>query len=124
MPVEKTRNIFLHGETQHALPYVSKRKRSDASFPCRENPKAAPLYSSKLEACRQQDYDQKQVAAIRIKKESILNFQVQQDTICLQNPLTIILQVYVCLMYAKMGKTMKKLLGPLFMFLQKNNIFP
>jgi len=38
VPVEK-RNIFLH-ETQHALPYVSKRKRSDASFPCRENPKA------------------------------------------------------------------------------------
>lgn len=56
MPVEK-RNIFLH-ETQHALPYVSKRKRSDASFPCRENPKAhAAFILQKLEACRQQDYD-------------------------------------------------------------------
>ena len=73
MPVEK-RNIFLH-ETQHALPYVSKRKRSDASFPCRENPKAhAAFILQKLEACRQQDYDQKQVAAIRHKEGIYLEF--------------------------------------------------
>lgn len=73
MPVEK-RNIFLH-ETQHALPYISKRKRSDASFPCRENPKAhAAFILQKLEACRQQDYDQKQVAAIRHKEGIYLEF--------------------------------------------------
>ena len=73
MPVEK-RNIFLH-ETQHALPYISKRKRSGASFPCRENPKAhAAFILQKLEACRQQDYDQKQVAAIRHKEGIYLEF--------------------------------------------------
>ena len=73
MPVEK-RNIFLH-ETQHALPYVSKRKSSDASFPCREVRKAHDaMILQKLEACRQQDYDQKQVAAIRHKEGIYLEF--------------------------------------------------
>ena len=41
MPVEK-RNIFLH-ETQHALPYVSKRKRSMHRFLAAKIQRRTPL---------------------------------------------------------------------------------
>lgn len=73
MPVEK-RNIFLR-ETQAALPYVSGSKRSGISFPKRDDPRAhASFISRKLHECRQRDLSQKQVAAIRHKDGTYLEF--------------------------------------------------
>lgn len=73
MPVEK-RNIFLH-KTQDVLPYVSGSKRSGISYPKREDPRAHASYIfRKLAECRQQDLTQKQVAAIRHKEGTYLEF--------------------------------------------------
>lgn len=73
MPVEK-RNIFLR-ETQDVLPYVSGSKRSGISFPKRDDPRAhASFISRKLNECRQRDLTQKQVAAIRHKEGTYLEF--------------------------------------------------
>ena len=73
MPVEK-RNIFLR-ETQDTLPFVSRSQRSETSFPKRDNPRAhASFITRKLNECRQQDLTQKQVAAIRHKEGTYLEF--------------------------------------------------
>lgn len=73
MPVEK-RNIFLH-ETQDALPYVSGSKRGERAFPKRDNPRAhASFIYQKLAECRERDLTQKQVAAIRHKEGTYLEF--------------------------------------------------
>lgn len=73
MPVEK-RNIFLR-ETQDTLPFVSRSQRGSTAFPKREDPRthAAFIYR-KLSECRQQDLTQKQVAAIRHKEGTYLEF--------------------------------------------------
>lgn len=82
MPVEK-RNIFLR-ETQSALSYVSGSKRSRISFPKREDPRAhASLITRKLNECRQRDLSQKQVAAIRHKEGTYLEFiGVENHDLC------------------------------------------
>jgi len=80
--IEK-RNIFLR-ETQNALPYVSGIKRSGVSFPKRDDPRAHASYiSRKLNECRQQDLTQKQVAAIRHKEGTYLEFTgVEHHDLC------------------------------------------
>jgi len=82
--IEK-RNIFLR-ETQNALPYISGIKRSGVSFPKRDDPRAHASYiSRKLNECRQQDLTQKQVAAIRHKEGTYLEFTgVEHHDLCTQ----------------------------------------
>lgn len=82
MPVDK-RNIFLR-ETHSALAYVSGSKRSGTSYPRREDPRAhASLISRKLDECRQRDLTQKQVAAIRHKEGTYLEFTgVENHDLC------------------------------------------
>lgn len=68
------KNIFLE-ETITPLPYVSKRGRSNAVYPTRNNPRAhADFISHKLEECKMQSLTQKQVAAIRYKEGVYLEF--------------------------------------------------
>ena len=81
MAVEK-KNIFLK-ETIESMPYGPKQQRGNTKFPKRETWGHAQIIKRKLKECYENSLTQKQVAAIRyksdIKREYILNFQVQQN---------------------------------------------
>lgn len=73
MAVDK-RNIFLES-TKDVLPYVSGSKPFKRKFPLRSNPAAhAAFISRKLQECKEQSLSQKQVAAIRYKEGTYLEF--------------------------------------------------
>lgn len=78
MPVEK-RNIFLQ-DIRDTLPFVSKRRRSGASFPVRANPSAhAAFITQKLHECKSQDLSQRQIAAMRYKEGLYLEFSSAEN---------------------------------------------
>ena len=73
MAVDK-RNIFLES-TKDVLPYVSGSKPFKRKFPLRSDPAAhAAFISRKLQECKEQSLSQKQVAAIRYKEGTYLEF--------------------------------------------------
>ena len=73
MAVDK-KNIFLE-TTKDVLPYVSGSKRFERRFPLRRDPAAhAAFISRKLQECKEQSLSQKQVAAIRYKEGTYLEF--------------------------------------------------
>lgn len=73
MAVDK-RNIFLES-TKDVLPYVSGSKPFKRKFPLRSDPAAHGAFiSRKLQECKEQSLSQKQVAAIRYKEGTYLEF--------------------------------------------------
>lgn len=78
MAVDKG-NIFLTS-TQDVLPYVSGSKRANRSLPIRNDPHAhAELIRQKLNECQEKSLSQKQVAAIRYKDGTYLEFTSAVD---------------------------------------------
>lgn len=79
----------------------------------------AAFILQKLEACRQQDYDQKQVAAIRHKEGIYLEFSGAAGYDLLTKSFDNYSSGIRLLNVREDGQDDEKLLGPLFMFLQK-----
>ena len=78
MAVDKG-NIFLTN-TQDVLPYVSGSKRANRSLPIRNDPRAhAEFIRQKLNECQEKSLSQKQVAAIRYKDGTYLEFTSAVD---------------------------------------------
>lgn len=78
MAVEK-KNIFL-SETRDTLPYVSSSKPFEHNYPVRTDPGAhASFITRKLNECRNQDLSQRQVAAIRYKTGTYLEFSGMEN---------------------------------------------
>ena len=78
MAVDK-KNIFL-SETRDTLPYVSSSKPIEHNYPVRTNPGAhASFISRKLNECRNQELSQRQVAAIRYKTGTYLEFSGMEN---------------------------------------------
>lgn len=73
MTIEK-RNIFLT-QTNEALPYVSTKKRFQKKYPIRNDPSRHANYiMQKLSECQRQTLEPRQVAAIRYKEGTYLEF--------------------------------------------------
>lgn len=73
MNIEK-RNIFLT-ETERSLPYSSASGGPTHAYPHRDNPsRHAAFISMRLQECRDQSLTQKQVAAIKYKEGTYLEF--------------------------------------------------
>ena len=78
MAVEK-KNIFL-SETRDTLPYVSSSKPFEHNYPVRTNPGAhASFITRRLNECRSQELSQRQVAAIRYKTGTYLEFSGMEN---------------------------------------------
>ena len=78
MAVDK-KNIFL-SETRATLPYVSNSKPLEQNYPVRTNPGAhASFITKKLNECRSQELSQRQVAAIRYKSGTYLEFSGMEN---------------------------------------------
>lgn len=72
MAIDK-RNIFLK-ETVESMPYISSPKPVDTKYPKREISSHAAFIQRKLNECYQNSLTQKQVAAIRYKEGTYLEF--------------------------------------------------